>query len=201
LTVAKEDPSPPVRARAWEALSTVTDDDRVAEAMLLRLRSQSAPPEELGGLLVGLSAESDRNEVRKALDEAYESPATRAKALEAMWRSMHPSFRNRFAHHLDDADLETRRAAVWGVGYYGVRTELDKLRKLFDNEELRSDALFAYALALPGEVSRGRINGMLARVEKDARGLTEMEEDLVKVALDEKLILAGKEPVYAQQED
>jgi len=146
------------------------------------------------GLLVGLSAEADRNEVRKAIVELYEMLGGRAKALEAMWRSMHPSFRDRFARHLDDPDLETRRSAVWGVGYYGVRTELEKLRKLFDNEELRSDALFAYALALPGEVSRGRINSMLARVQKDARGLSEMEEDLVKVALDETLMLAGKEP-------
>jgi hypothetical protein len=28
-----------------------------------------------------------------------------------------------------------------------------------------------------------------------------MEEELVKTALDEKLLLAGKEPYFAQQED
>jgi hypothetical protein len=94
-----------------------------------------------------------------------------------------------------------RRGAIWGVGYYGVRSEIDRLRKLFDHEELRSDALFAYALAIPAEVSRGRMKGLLARIEKDASGLSEMEEELVKAALDERLMLAGKEPVFLQQED
>ncbi len=83
---------------------------------------------------------------------------------------------------------------MWGVGYYGLRSELDRLRKFFDDEDLRSDALFAYALAIPAEVSRGRMKGLLARIEKDAHGLSEMEEELVKAALDERLMLAGKEP-------
>ena len=65
----------------------------------------------------------------------------------------------------------------------------------------RSDALFAYALAVPAELSRGRMKGLLARVERDAHGLSEMEEELVKAALDERLMLAGKEPVFMQQED
>jgi hypothetical protein len=42
---------------------------------------------------------------------------------------------------------------------------------------------------------------MLTRIEKDAHGLTEMEEELVKTALDEKLMLAGKEPFFTPQED
>ena len=114
---------------------------------------------------------------------------------------MYPSFRDYFARHLDDPDLEVRRSAVWGVGYYGLRGELDHLRKLFEHDELRSDAIFAYALALPTEISRGRMKGLLARIEKDAHGLSEMEEELVKTALDERLMLAGKEPVFAEQED
>ena len=157
--------------------------------------------EERGGLLVGMAPEADRDEVRKAMIDVYEVPAGRAKALEAMWRSVHPSFRNYFARHLDDPDLEVRRGAVWGVGYYGLRTELDRVRKLLEHDELRSDALFAYALALPTEVSRGRMKGLLTRIEKDAHGLSEMEEELVKTALDERLMLAGKEPVFAEQED
>jgi hypothetical protein len=118
-----------------------------------------------------------------------------------MWRSVHPSFRDNFAKHLNDSDLEIRRAAVWGVGYFGLRSELEKIRKFFEDDELRSDALFAYALAMPGEVSRGRIKGLLARIERDAHGLSEMEEDLVKAALDERLILAGKEPFFTEEED
>jgi hypothetical protein len=97
--------------------------------------------------------------------------------------------------------VEIRRAALWGVGYYGLKSELHKVRALFDDEDLRTDALFSYALALPTEVSRGRMKGILERIEKDANGLSELEEDLVKAALDERLMLAGKEPMFRQQED
>jgi hypothetical protein len=201
LNVAQYDESAAVRARAWEALADATGEAEVIEAMLRTLRNPSLPIEERGGLLVGMAPEADRNDVRKAIIELYEIPAGRAKALEAMWRSVHRSFRDYFPKHLDDADLEIRRGAVWGVGYYGLRSELDRLRKLLEHDELRSDALFAYALALPTEVSRVRMKGLLTRIEKDAHGLSEMEEELVKTALDERLMLAGKEPVFAEQED
>jgi hypothetical protein len=201
LQVAKDDVAAEVRARAWEALVDSTEDPQIVDALLTAMRRPELPVEERGGVLVGLSAEADRNEVRNAMVELYDIPGGRAKALEAMWRSVHPNFRDYFAKHLDDSDLETRRGAIWGVGYYGIRSELGRLRKLFDHEELRSDALFAYTLALPGEVSRSRVKAMLERVEKDARGLSEMEEELVKAALDERLMLAGKEPVFLQQED
>lgn len=200
LKLAQKDSSADVRARAWEALMGSTEETEVVEAMLAAMRKE-LPVEERGGLLVGLAPEADRNDVRKAVTELYDIPGGRAKALESMWRSVHPSFRDYFAKHLDDADLEVRRGAIWGVGYYGVRSEVDRLRKLFDHEELRSDALFAYALAMPAEVSRGRVKGLLTRIEKDANGLSEMEEELVKAALDERLMLAGKEPVFLQQED
>jgi hypothetical protein len=61
--------------------------------------------------------------------------------------------------------------------------------------------LFAYALAIPTEVSRSRMKGLFTRIEKDAQGLSEMEEELVQTALDERLLLAGKEPVFRDQED
>ena len=201
LEVAQEDENSVVRARAWEALTSATEHAEVVEVMLVALRRADLPAEERGGLLVGLSPEADRNEVRAAMEEHYRIPEGRAKALEAMWRSVHPSFRDNFARHLDDSELEIRRAAVWGVGYYGLRSELEKLRSLFDDEELRSDALFAYALAVPAEVSRGRMKGLLTRIDRDAHGLSEMEEELVKAALDERLMLAGKEPFFTQEDD
>lgn len=201
LHLARRDESAEVRARAWEALTESTEEAEVVEAMLTAMRSSDLLMEERGGLLVGLAPEADRNEVRKAITDLYNFPEGRAKALEAMWRSLHPSFRDYFAKHLDDPDLETRRSAVWGVGHYGIKSQLDRLRKLFEDEELRSDALFAYALALPAEISRSRVKSLLARIEKDAHGLSEMEEELVKIALDERLSMAGKEPVFQQQED
>jgi HEAT repeat protein len=201
LQLAREDSSVTVRARAWEALMLSAENMEVVEAMLSALRRSDLSLEERGGLVVGLTSEADRNEVRQSILSLYEQPGGRAKALEAMWRSFHPSFRDHFAKHLDDTDIEVRRSAIWGVGYFGIRTELDRLRRFLDDEELRSDALFAYAMALPADVSRGRMKGLLARIEKDARGLSEAEEELVKTALDERLLLAGKEPVFLEQED
>jgi hypothetical protein len=201
LSLAQKDESVEVRARAWESLIDATEEPAVVAAMLQALHNNALPLEERGGLVVGLAPETDRNEVRKAITDLYEVPEGRAKALEAMWRSIHPAFRDFFAPHLEDSDLEIRRAALWGVGYYGLKSELERVRKLFDDEELRSDALFSYALALPTEVSRGRMKGLLQRIEKDANGLSEIEEELVKAALDERLLLAGKEPVFRQQED
>lgn len=199
LDAAQKDSSAAVRARAWEALMNNTDAEEISAAMLKRLRENDVPAEERAGLSVGLAPEADRNEVRDAIVALYEEGHHRAKALEAMWRSMHPGFRDYFARHINDDDVEIRRSAVWGVGYYGVKSELDSLRKLFTDEQLRSDALFSYALTLPGETSRGRIQGMLSKIEREAKGLTELEEDLVKAALDERLLLAGKEPVFAPQ--
>jgi hypothetical protein len=201
LQCALKDSSVDVRARAWEALINATDQIEVVEAMLGALRRPELPMEERAGLVVGLAPEADRNEVRKAIIELYAEPEARAKALEAMWRSMHPGFRDYFAKHLDDADQEVQRNAIWGVGYHGLRSELERLRQFFANEALRSDALFAYALVLPTDVSKSRMKGWLSRIEKDAKGLSEMEEELVKAALDERLMLAGKEPVFRDQED
>ena len=201
LDMARSDDSPTVRGRAWEALINSTEDPEIVEAMLAALRSPELALAERGGLLVALAPEADRNEVREAIVNLYNTPDQRAKALEAMWRSMHPAFRDYFASNLDDPELEVRRGAIWGVGYYGLKAELDRLRKFFTDEELRSDALFAYSLVLPAELSRGRMKGLLSRIEKDAKGLSEMEEELVKAALDERLMLAGKEPIFRQQED
>lgn len=201
LELAQRDESATVRAHSWEALMGATENVEVVDAMLAAMRRPDLDMEERGGVVVGLASEVDRNEVRQAILDLYERPEGRAKAMEAMWRSLHPSFRDNFAKHLDDADLEVRRAAIWGIGYYGLRSELDRLRKFLDDEDLRSDALFAYALAIPAEISRGRLKGLLARIEKDAKGFSEAEEELVKTALDERLMLAGKEPVFLAQED
>ncbi len=201
LNLAQSDPEPPVRARAWESLIDATEHPEIVDAMLKALREPNVTVEERGGILVGLAPETDRNEVRQAITELYAAEGGRAKALEAMWRSVHPSFRDYFAPNLSHRDREVKRGALWGVGYYGLRSELDKVRLMFDDEELRSDALFAYTLALPADISRGRMKNLLARIEKDAQGLTEMEEELVKAALDERLLLAGKEPFFRQEED
>ncbi len=200
VALAKSDPDITVRSSAWESLADATDRTEVVEAMLTALRDAATPIQERASVLIGLSAEVDRNEVRAALEKIYDNREVRAKALEAMWRSVHPTFRDRFAPNLDDEDIEVRRSAIWGVGYFAVRSCLDRLRGFFGDDDLRPDALFAYALALPGDTSKGRIRSLFSRVEKDAGGLSVPEEELVKVALDERLVLSGKEPFFSLQE-
>lgn len=196
LARAQNDSDISVRAASWIALTHETEQADVLEAMLSGLRNPTISPEERAGITVGLSLEADRNEVRKAMEDLYALPETRARALEAMWRSLHPSFRDYFEQHLYDTDIEIRRSAIWGVGYFSVRSAVGRLRELFEDEELRADALFAYALAIPADISRSRMKGLLARIEKDADALSESEVELVKIALDERLAIIGKHPYF-----
>lgn len=200
LQIAEGDADKTVRATAWRALAESSDDKRVHKAMLARLQDERAPLEERCGALIGLSLEPDEAVTRKMRD-FYGIPSARAAALEAMWRSLDRRFADYFPRHLDDADLDIRRQAVWGVGYLGIGSEASRLRKLFEMEDLREDALFAYALSVPAEISRGRIKGVFKKVEQDAGGLSDLEEELVQVALDQRLAFHGLEAVYFPEEE
>ncbi len=201
--MARHDVDATVRARCWEALMDETERDaELSGAMLAVARDAEAPDVERGGAIVGLAQEGERAEVRETIEALYERPGTRAKALEAMWRTLDRSFARYFPAHLDDADRDVQRAAVWGAGYLNLQSEVGRIENLFDDDDLRSDALFAYALAAPGEVSPARMRALLRRIDTLAGGLSGGEEDLVKLALDERLTLRGMKPVfYAEPED
>ena len=124
----------------------------------------------------------------------------RARALEAMWRSLWPYYSKYFAQHLDDDDDEIVRHALMGTGYFRLTAHLDKVAAWFDDPDLRDDALFAYALAMPGETTRGRVKGMLRKIESIA-GLSGDEANLVMFALDERLKLKGLDPVFLVEEE
>ena len=81
-----------------------------------------------------------------------------------------------------------------------LSSEAPRLEELFDDEEFRSDALFAYALSVPGETSPGRVRALMTKVEEAAGGFREDEEDLVRIALDQRLMLHGKSPVFFPDE-
>ena len=200
LELAGADPSPRVRARAWEALADQVDDPQVRTRMLAVLANEKAPLEERCGAMIGLSPLDNEPEVRKRIPEFYAIPESRAKALEAAWRSLDRGFGDLVRKHLDDADPKVRRQAILGTGYLGVGAEADKLQKLFADGEFREDALFAYALCVPGDVSRGRMKGLLGKIDRLAGGLDEDEAQLVAMALDQRLALHGLEPVFFTEE-
>jgi HEAT repeat protein len=197
----RRDPDAEVRARAWEALAEALDQPEVREAMLARLGDPQAPLEERCGALVGLAAEAGDPAVRQRMIEFYGVPASRAKALQAMSRSLDRRFASYFPKHLDDADPEVRRCAIRGVGHLSIRTEVGRLRTLFDDPDFRDDALFAYTLAVPAEISRGRAKALLRKVDRDAAGLSASETELVRWAIDNRLASLGLEPVFAAQDD
>jgi hypothetical protein len=200
--LAQSDPDAKVRGRAWESLADATEDSTIRDAMLAVLTDASRDIAERGGAAVGLYAVADREDVNHALEALYEETGVipRAKALESMWRSLWKPYARFFPQHLDDESKEIVRQALRGAGYFQLTRHADKIASYFDREgdweDLREDALFAYALAMPGETTRGRIRGMLRKIDTLA-DLSASEAELVMFALDERLRLAGLDPVFA----
>ncbi len=197
---ARTDSEASVRARCWESLGTSTKDPNVREAMLGRLSDTAASMEERCGALVGLAVESPDDAVRQWILELYEIPEARAKALEAMWRSLDRGFAEYFPRHLDDLDPAVKREAISGVGYLGIGSEASRLRNFFEDEEFRADALYAYALSAPGEVSRIRMRQLFNRIDEMAGGLSEMESVVVRTAIDDRLAIHDLPPLFSEEE-
>lgn len=194
--LAKNDPAPSVRAAAWETLHDEVERPEIRKEMLARLSDEARPVEERGGALVGLSLHATKRDVRPFVDELYERPESRARALEAMWRSLDRTFIEFPPKHLDDPDPDVKRQAIWGVGYLTITSAAERLLPFFQDDEYRADALYAYSLATRHETSKAYIKKLLRRIEELAGGLTEGEEELVKLALDERLMLYGHEAVF-----
>jgi len=205
FTLAKTDPEPAVRAEAWAALGDVASEEsreaiEIRDAMIAVLNDPTRTAEERGGAAVGLYAVADRDDVRTGIEALYElGGKPRVRALEAMWRSLWQPYAKYFPAHLDEKDPAILRQALRGAGYFRLASHIDKVAKFFDAEgpyeDLREDALFAYALAVPGETTRGRIKGIFRKIDELA-GLTPDEAALVEFALDERLRLHGLAPVF-----
>jgi HEAT repeat protein len=197
MQVTESHPDEKVRAKAWEALgSEVADNDDVYHAMLAKLKDESASMAERAGALMGLGQRADEESIRVYAEKFYETPETRAAALSAMWNSLDRSFSKYFPQHLNDPDPDIRKHAISGVGYLGIHDAAEKLREYFEDEEYRPNALFAYTLAVRAEISPGRVRPLLRRIEEAAGGFTEEENELVEIALDERLMLHGHKPVF-----
>jgi hypothetical protein len=203
LKLAESDPESEVRGKAWAALADTTEDASIRDKMIAIVNDSARDIVERGGAAVGLYGVADQDAVAMTLEKFYEEGGkARAKALEAMWRSLWKPFAKFFAPNLGDRDPEVVRQALRGSGYFQLTRELEKIASYFNRDEpfddLRDDALFAYALAMPGETTRGRVRGMLRKIDDIAR-LDSEETDLVKFALDERLRLAGQRPVFEDE--
>lgn len=212
--LAESDPEALVRGEAWAALGdAASGQDKesigIRDAMTAALHDESRAVEERGGAAVGLYSVADREEVRKGVEALYAlGGKARTRALETMWRSLWQPYAKYFPAHLDpqepgNADPLLLRQALRGAGYFRLTKHIDKIASFFDREEpyddLREDALFAYALAMPGETTRGRVKAMLRKLDKLAN-LSQEEVELVKFALDERLRLHGLGPVFEAEQ-
>jgi hypothetical protein len=202
--IAQSDEDTMARARAWESLADATETREIRDAMVAVLNDTSRPIEERGGAAVGLYAVADAEDAQKGIEALYDqgSPKARAKALEAMWRSLWKPYAKYFAPHLEDSDRQTLRHALRGAGYFRLTSEIDRIEKHFDSddEDLREDALFAYALAMPGATTRGRVRGMLRKIDSITE-LSAEEAQVVMFALDERLRMEGLQPVFEGEEE
>ena len=199
LALARNDEDTEVRAAAWQALGESLDSEEIHHALHAKLDDASAPIIERAACLVSL-VEEKAPAIRNHITEFYEVPEARVLALRAMWRTFDRVWSPYISKHLDDADIEIRREAVRGTGYLRISSETARLRALFNDEDLRSEALFAYALAVPFELSPARAHRLLRNVEDAGGGLTLAEKDFVELAIDERLAMNGMRSVFSDQD-
>ena len=201
LRLAQKDPDINVRCAALESLTSYVDVKGVREALYSKLADPSSDMLEQSASAIGLAElHISDPELGRHFLRFYENPETRGNALRAMCRSLDPAFGAYFPKHLDDPNLEIQLEAISGIGLLQVGGAAIQLKKFFDDDNLRTPALFSYALALPGIQSRKGMKALFERIEADAYGLTSDEVELVEGALDQRMLFIGQAPVFSSHE-
>ena len=201
LRMARGDADPRVRGACWHCLHVQAGEPSVVEEMRRRFADTAIPREELEPLLYALAGDAYDERVRQRILQLYEDPESRGVALGAMWRSNDPQFADYFSRHLDDDEIEVCRQAILGVGFFGLAHEAPRLVAWFKEQNLREDALFAYALVAPGLSFPSRAKWFLGRVEQAGGRLSYEEESLVKDAIDLRLQKLGFQPVFEREDE
>ena len=195
LKLALHDPVPSVRGRAWTDFFNLTDEPELRKLMMERFSDPETAKAERAGLALALAHSADQPEVRSGIEELATDPETRELAVEAMWRSFDASFGPLAVSFFDDPDPEVRRNVIWAIGYLNQSKDAGLLRKFFDDEDLRPDALHNYAIAAPGPTTRKKLEMLLDKIKELADGLTDGEEAAVRAGLDVRLAREGL-PAY-----
>ncbi len=201
LKRAREDAEPEVRAAALRALgsalqATEEGDQEVLDFLLERLENAESTLAERSAAMVALASVTGVSTLHEAIHELYEIPESRADAVEAMWRSHDLRYRKYFAENLQHEDPRVRGNAVVGVGAFPIPELAEELQELFDDEETREQALFSYALAVPGKTTAKSVLKLLEKIEELAGGFTPSETEVVAGALDTRLEREGLPPIF-----
>jgi hypothetical protein len=197
--LAREDADAEVRGVAWEALEGALDDDpALLKEMAARLADPSVAGAERAGLAVGLARKREACDFDAAVEQLYAEPATRARALQAMWRSFDRKWASHASRAVDDPDPEVVEQALLACGYCQSAADAGRIEKYFDDQDLRDTALFAYALCAPVDVTRSRMKQLFRRIEELAGGLTSEEAATVEQAIDLRMEMHGLRPVFGE---
>lgn len=197
---ALRDDAEEVRCALWRSLLPAEPSPKLISALQARFADSSVSHAELATILVVLSKMKYDDALKVRILDFYGDAATRALAMEAMWYSSEPEFLPLIHAHLEDADTEIRRAAILGIGFYVDKGAAPRLIPAMQHPELRADAIYSYALAHPGEVSRITAQKVLRHVEEIAGGLDPDETQMAMSALDLRLGIQGIRPFFAQSE-
>jgi hypothetical protein len=199
--LARQDPDAHVRATAWESLEGVHEPPEIEKALRAKVEDETASPVERAAALVALAHEAEEDDrLRRLIALFYEQPETRAQAVKAMWHSGDRRFEKSIAQAFDDADVEVRRQAVTAAGVLGMVAQIGRIERLFQDEVLRSPALYAYALAAPSASTPAHLRKLFRKIDDLADGFDDEEALIVSKALDDRLESNGYEPIFFNQE-
>ena len=195
LDLARNDTSPLVRGAAWAALIDI-EDETIRREMRNALTDPSRPPSERAGAAIGMAHYAGEPELHKAIEELYEDREVRNRVLEAMWRSLEQDFLRFGAESLDDPSLSVQSQAILMVGALEAQSEAPRLIPFFEDWDVRDLAIHSYALAAPGETTAPRMRALFQKIDDLAKGLSENEREVVKSALDLRLDIHNRKPIF-----
>jgi hypothetical protein len=202
LRQAREDPDAEVRAACLRVLGSVCESDpAVREFLNATLDRADLTPGERAAAVVALADAPATGALHDAIHALYENPASRADALEAMWRSHDPRYRRYIGENLTHADPQVRSSAATAVGAFPIPELASELTPLFDDEQARAQALFSYALAAPGKSSAKSVEKLFEKIDELAGGLSRAEAQAVAAALDARLEREGLPPFFFTEEE
>jgi HEAT repeat protein len=199
LNAVRTDSDSSVRAACLEALGERVQEAPVRELLLSRIGPETVAAERAGAL-IGLASDMTDDRVRTAALELYEPDETRAQALEAMWRSRDARFKPHFAPNLKHDDPAVRQQAIHAIGSFPIREHALDLIPLFQDDDVREDALFSYAMAVKTQVTPKSARRLFDDIEDKAGGFSGTDAQAVATALDRRLEEEGFEAMFLTDE-
>jgi hypothetical protein len=187
-----------VRCSLWRSVMLYEPPPALIRTVKERWQETALEDQERATLTVLLAKAEYNAEVKSHILDHYKHDSLRALALEAMWFSSDQEFLPLVQSHLEDEDVEIRRAAILGIGYFLDASSASKLIPSMSVEDLRPDAIYAYSVAHPGKVTRLTAQKVLKHVEQVAGGLDSEEKMIAMSAIDLRLKMQGQAPYFSE---